>query len=74
LWDKGLSDRFGEAPVPDDGMTPRESDQFKRIKITADIERFREIIVKYQEGMAEYRSLIEDGLYEIGGIDERLGD
>lgn len=55
-------------------MTPREYDKFQRIKRTADIERFREIIVKYEEGLADYRSRIEDQLYKIGRIDERLGD
>ncbi len=59
--------------MPGNGMSPGERDKFERIKKTADVERFHEIIVKYEEGLADYRSRVEEHLYEIGKIDERLG-
>ena len=60
--------------MSDGGMTSSEHDKFQRIKLTAHIERFREIILQYEDGLAYYRSEIEDHVYKIGQIDERLGD
>jgi hypothetical protein len=53
---------------------PRERDHFARIKHHQDIERARMIIRQYEKGMAFYRQEIEDKKYEIGRLDERLGD
>jgi hypothetical protein len=53
---------------------PTERDQFARIKHHEDIERARMIIVQYEKGLAFYRREIENKMYEIGRLDERLGD
>ena len=75
MWDKGtVQSGSGEALVSDGGMTASERDKFERIKLTSDVERFREIIVQYQSGLAHYRTEIEKHLYTIGRIDERWGD
>jgi hypothetical protein len=47
-----------------------ERDQFER---TAQIERAREIIAKYHEGIRYYQQQIEDNRYSLGRLDERLG-
>lgn len=60
--------------MSDGGMTASERDKFPRIKLTTDVERAREIILQYQDGLAYYRSKVEGRLYKIGRIDERLGD
>jgi hypothetical protein len=54
--------------------SPTEHGQFKRIKHYEDIERARMIIVQYEKGLAFYRREIENKRYEIGRLDERLGD
>jgi hypothetical protein len=54
-------------------MTPRERDEFERIKLSADVERRREILVQYEEGLALYRTKIEEDRYDLGKIDQRLG-
>jgi hypothetical protein len=53
---------------------PRERDHFERIKHYEDIERARMIIMQYEKGLAFYRREIENKRYEIGRLDERLGD
>jgi hypothetical protein len=50
-----------------------ERDQFERIERTAQIERAREIIAKYHEGIRYYQQQIEDNRYSLGRLDERLG-
>jgi len=55
-------------------MSPRERDEFERIRRIAQIEKDRNFLEQYDEGMAFYRSRIEDNRYELGRIDERLGD
>ena len=54
-------------------MSPRELDQFERIRRLAQIDRDREIVARYVEGIAFYQGRIEDNRYVIGRLDERLG-
>lgn len=50
-----------------------ERDRFERIERTGEIERAREIIVKYQEGITFYQQQIEENKYSLGRPAERLG-
>jgi len=52
--------------------SPRERDEFERIRRVAQIEKDRNFIARYEEGTAFYRTRIEDNRYELGRIDERL--
>ncbi|GIF97412.1 hypothetical protein Cci01nite_25060 [Catellatospora citrea] len=40
---------------------------------TGEVERDREIVAKYEEGLGFHRSRIEADRYELGELDERLG-
>jgi hypothetical protein len=53
---------------------PRDRYQFDRIKLHQEIERAREIIAQYETGLAHYRQEIENYMYTLGWLDERLGD
>lgn len=53
--------------------TPREEDEFRRIRIVDEIERARAIVAQYEEGLVFYRQRIEDRVYDLGMLDERLG-
>jgi hypothetical protein len=53
--------------------TPDERDEFARIRIVDQVERDRAIVAQYQEHMMLYRTRIENRLYELGRLDERLG-
>jgi hypothetical protein len=59
----------GEACIVDS----REKDEFVRIRLHQEIERARELIGKYEEGLTHFRREIEDNNYDIGRLDERLG-
>ena len=48
-------------------------DEFNRIQITAQLTRYREMISQYEIGLAHRRQRVEDALYELGSLDERLG-
>lgn len=50
----------------------REDDEFERIKLSADLERFQLIASQYAERGAEYHRRIADTKYELGRLDERL--
>ncbi len=53
--------------------TSRERDEFERMKLVAQIERARNFIKQYEEHQEFYRRQVEDSLYELGRLDERLG-
>lgn len=53
--------------------TPKEDDEFERMRLVAQIERDRLLIDQYEEHQAFYRNRIEDSRYELGRLDERLG-
>ena len=53
--------------------TPNERDEFERMRLTAQIERAREIIAQYEVHQEFYRRQVEDSRYELGRLDERLG-
>ncbi len=55
-------------------VVENEESQFERIRLTAQLDRDREIVAQYEEGLAYYRQRIEDARYELGRFDERLGD
>lgn len=54
--------------------TPRENGEFDRIRLVAQIERDRQLVTQYEEHQSFYRGRIEDNRYELGRLDERLGD
>lgn len=51
----------------------REDDEFRRIRLTAQIERDRALVAQYEQHQAFYRSRVEESRYELGRLDERLG-
>ncbi|MEV0457878.1 hypothetical protein [Catellatospora methionotrophica] len=51
----------------------RADDEFLRIRLTSELARDREIVVKYEEGLGFHRARIEANRYELGKLDERLG-
>ncbi|GIG89254.1 hypothetical protein Pen02_41900 [Plantactinospora endophytica] len=51
-----------------------ERDQFERMRLVEQIERARALIAQYAEHQAHYRARVEDNRYELGRLDERLGD
>jgi hypothetical protein len=53
--------------------TPREEDEFERMRLVAEIERDRLLIAQYEEHQAFYRDRVEDNRYKLGRLDERLG-
>jgi hypothetical protein len=53
--------------------TPREDDEFERIRLVAEIEHARLLIAQYDEHQAYYRGRVEDNRYQLGRLDERLG-
>lgn len=55
-------------------MNPKEEDEFRRMEIMNKISRSREIIKQYELGFDFCRTQIEDSIYELGRINERLGD
>jgi hypothetical protein len=53
--------------------TPNERDEFERMRLVAQIERARGLIEQYEQHQEFYRRQVEDGRYELGRLDERLG-
>jgi hypothetical protein len=51
---------------------PGEDDEFERIRLTDQIERYRLIVAQYDVHQAQYRARIENNRYELGRLDERL--
>jgi hypothetical protein len=51
----------------------KDEDEFERIRLVAQIERDRHLVRQYDQHQAFYRARIEDGRYELGRLDERLG-
>ena len=54
-------------------MNPNEEDQFERIQLVTKIERARRLVAQYEQHQEFYRRQVEDGRYELGRLDERLG-
>jgi hypothetical protein len=54
-------------------ITPREEDEFERMRVTAELERARGFVAQYTEHQAIYRRKIEKHLHRLGQLDERLG-
>ncbi|MGH8573273.1 MAG: hypothetical protein ACREX8_11960 [Gammaproteobacteria bacterium] len=53
--------------------TPREDDEFERMCLVAEIERYRLLIAQYEEHQTFYRGRIETNRYKLGRLDKRLG-
>jgi hypothetical protein len=53
--------------------TPREDDEFRRIELMSHLERECGIVALYEQNLAFYRTRIEERLYELGKLDQRLG-
>jgi hypothetical protein len=54
-------------------ITPREKDEFERMRLVAEIEQHRLLIAQYEEHQAYYRGRVEGNRYKLGRLDERLG-
>ncbi len=54
--------------------TPRDRDEFDRIRLTDQIERDRAMVAQYEEHQAFFRKRIEDNRYDLGRLDERLSE
>jgi hypothetical protein len=52
----------------------RALDEFERIKLHEDVARARLLVGQYRTALAFYHEHIETKTYEIGKLDERLGD
>ncbi len=52
----------------------RERDEFERMRLTAQIERARMLVAQYDEHQEFFRRQIEDSRYELGRLDQKLGD
>ncbi|MFC0533898.1 hypothetical protein [Phytohabitans kaempferiae] len=50
----------------------RSADEFRRIKLHAEIEKDRLKIAQYEIGLAHFHHEIERKQHEIGRLDERL--
>jgi hypothetical protein len=55
-------------------MDDREQDEFDRIMLVEQVQKDRILVGQYEDGLAYFRRKIEDTRYEIGRLDERLGD
>jgi len=51
----------------------RMRDEFERIDLRETLERDRAMIRQYEEGLAFRRLHLQDIMYELGRLDERLG-
>ncbi|MFY1689084.1 hypothetical protein [Plantactinospora sp. WMMB782] len=51
-----------------------EHDQFERIRLVEQVERDRMLVAQYEEHQALHRTRVENNRYELGRLDERLGD
>ena len=47
--------------------------EFARMKLTADLAKFREFIAQYESGLAFARGQVEDTQYQLGRLDQMLG-
>jgi hypothetical protein len=52
----------------------RSNDEFERIRLHEDIARARYLIGQYDDHQAFWRAEIETKMYQLGKLDERLGD
>ncbi len=52
----------------------RSNDEFERIRLHEDIDRARYLIRQYDDHQAFWRSEVETKMYQLGKIDERLGE
>ncbi|MEJ3744115.1 hypothetical protein WEI85_12560 [Actinomycetes bacterium KLBMP 9797] len=50
----------------------RDDDQTERMELHVYLEKERQIVADYQEGIKHFRKAIENKVYEIGRLDERL--
>jgi hypothetical protein len=44
------------------------------MQLIAELERARRFVAQYDEHQSYYRGIIEDHRYDLGQLDERLGD
>ena len=54
-------------------MTPKERDEFDRMRVSAEMERARAFVTQYEDHQRHFRRQIEEYAYELGKLDERLG-
>lgn len=50
-----------------------EGDEFERMRLLAGNEQARMLIEQYEHHQGIYRKCVEDNLYALGMLDERLG-
>lgn len=55
-------------------MNHNEADHFRRIQLTAEVERAEDMIGRYRKGIDHYRRQLNVYLKRLGHIEERLGE
>jgi hypothetical protein len=53
-------------------MDSTEADNFRRIQLVADVDRARDMVARYREGIDYYRRQIDQFRYLLGRVEERL--
>lgn len=53
-------------------MNRPEGDEFDRIRRNASIEKSRLLIAQYEAGLAFFHAEIEQDMFQLGKLDERL--
>lgn len=55
-------------------MNSNEADHFRRIQLVSKVDRAKEVIGQYRQGIDDYRKQIEKCKELLGRIAERLGE
>ena len=55
-------------------MDNTEADNFRRIQLVSQVERARELIAQYREGINHFRKQLDRCHNWLGHIEERLGE
>lgn len=55
-------------------MDNTEADNFRRIKLVAEVDRARDIVSQYRDGIDYYRKQVDEYCERLGRIAERLGE
>jgi hypothetical protein len=56
------------------GMMDNEADNFRRIQLVTEVERAKDMVARYREGIDFYRDQISRYCKRLGRIAERLGE
>lgn len=50
----------------------RDDHQFARIQLREDVDKARLLIARYEEGLSFYRAEIEQHMFQLGVLEEKL--